>query len=74
MELKEQIALVNKVDSWAQENDRALDRQFEGLYREADPAHSGDGFSGIAKGNPALFKRCYGLAIQHEDRVPVDFY
>lgn len=67
MDNKSKVKLVNDVDSWAQENNRGVDRQLGFIYRRA--ANTDNGWESVLDSSPEVFNEAYIIALQYTDKV-----
>jgi hypothetical protein len=68
-EQREMVSLVQRVDSWSQENYPYVDKQFSQLYSGEE------GWEGVFKVSPSRFYRAYALALDYQEAANKDgFY
>jgi hypothetical protein len=62
---REMVSLVMNVDSWAQEHNRYVDKQFSNLY----VGDNDNGWESLFKNSPSAFYRAYALALEYKEKA-----
>lgn len=63
--------IISAVDTWAQQNHRALEREFEMIYFYAKD--NGSGWEALEKSDPESFNRALMIATENINHIPKSF-